>query len=92
MAAVLACGPGACASHYCAGVLLHLGLGVRRLIDVTAPRSRGRTREGICVHSSAALLSRDVTLIDNIPEAFLAVCRAAELPPDATRLDPVPRR
>ncbi len=72
MAAVLACGPDACASHYCSGVLWQLGLGVRRLIDVTAPGSRGRAREGIRVHSAATLAPHDVIVIDNIPCTSLA--------------------
>jgi predicted transcriptional regulator of viral defense system len=72
MAAVLACGRAACASHYCAGALWHLGLGVRRLIHVSAPGSRGRVRDGIRVHSAATLLPRDVTFIDNIPCTTLA--------------------
>ncbi len=72
MAAVLACGPGAVASYFCAGVLLSLGLGVRRLIDVTAPGSRGRRRDGIRVHSAATLTPADVTVIDNIPCTTLA--------------------
>ena len=72
MAAVLACGPGSYASHFCSGVLLHLGLGVRRLIDITARGSRGRARNGIRVHSSTTLLPRDVTVIDGIPCTCLA--------------------
>ncbi|HEV2775503.1 MAG TPA: DUF559 domain-containing protein [Solirubrobacteraceae bacterium] len=53
-------------------MLLHLGLGVRRVVDVTAPASRGRAREGVRVHSGATLFRRDVTLIDNIPCTSLA--------------------
>ena len=72
MAAVLARGPGSYASHFCSSVLLHLGLGVRRLIDITAPGSRGRARDGIRVHSSTTLLPHDVTVIDGIPCTCLA--------------------
>ncbi|HEV2776877.1 MAG TPA: DUF559 domain-containing protein [Solirubrobacteraceae bacterium] len=72
MAAVLACGCGAYASHWCAAALLELGLGVRRLIDIAAPQSRGRTRNGIRVHTGATLLPQDVTLIDDIPCTSLA--------------------
>jgi hypothetical protein len=72
MAGVLACGHDACASHYCSGVLLHLGLGVRRLIDVTTPSAQGRTLDGIRVHSGATLAPQDVTVIDNIPCTSLA--------------------
>jgi hypothetical protein len=53
-------------------VLLSLGLGVRRRIDVTAPGSRGRRRDGIRVHSAATLTPADVTVIDNIPCTTLA--------------------
>ncbi|MBW3652974.1 MAG: type IV toxin-antitoxin system AbiEi family antitoxin domain-containing protein, partial [Actinobacteria bacterium] len=62
MAAVLACGAHAVASHWSASVLLDLGLGVRRLVDVTAEGSRGRTRDGIRVHSGATLSAADVTV------------------------------
>jgi predicted transcriptional regulator of viral defense system len=72
IAAVLACGPGACASHFCAGVLLELGLGVRRLIDVTARGSWGRKVDGIRVHSAATLIAADVIEIDGIPCTSLA--------------------
>ena len=72
MAAVLACGRDAAASHWSSGALWELGLGVRRLIDVTTPGSRGRTLPGIRVHSAATLTAADVTLIDNIPCTTLA--------------------
>ncbi len=72
MAGVLACGRGACASHYCSGVLMHLGLGVRRLIDISTPSAKGRTLDGIRVHSAATLMPQDVTVIDNIPCTSLA--------------------
>lgn len=72
MAAVLACGHDACASHYCSGVLLHLGLGVRRLIDVTTPSAKGRTLDGIRVHGGATLAPQDVIVIENIPCTALA--------------------
>ncbi len=72
MAAVLACGPAARASYYCAGVLLELGLGVRRLIDVSTRGQRGRTLPGVRTHGAASLTAADVTVIDNIPCTTLA--------------------
>jgi predicted transcriptional regulator of viral defense system len=73
MAAVLASGRDAAASHYCSGVLWHLGLGVRRLIDVTTTSGAcGRTLAGIRVHRSTTLLPRDVTVRDHIPCTSLA--------------------
>ena len=72
MAAVLACGPEAWASHYCSGVLFELGLGARRLIDVTTRSARGRTLPGIRTHSAATLTEADVDIIDGIPSTTLA--------------------
>lgn len=72
MAAVLACGDGAVLSHRAAAVLHELRLRARGLIDVTAPGSRGKDRNGIRVHSAATLLPRDTTLVDNIPTTTLA--------------------
>lgn len=72
MAAVLACGREARASHYCSGVLWELGLGERRLIDVTARGARGRGLAGIRAHQSTTLTATDVTVIDGIPCTSLA--------------------
>ncbi len=72
MAAVLACGPEAWASHYCSGVLWELGLGARRLIDVTTRSARGRARAGIRAHTSSTLTDEDVDVIDGIPCTTLA--------------------
>lgn len=72
MAAVLACGPEAWASHYCSGVLYELGLGTRRLVDVTTRSARGRAITGIRAHTSATLHEDDVTEIDGIPCTTLA--------------------
>ncbi len=72
MAAVLACGPEAWASHYCSGVLLELGLGTRRLIDVTTRAARGRGIPGIRAHGTSSLTEDDVTEIDGIPCTTLA--------------------
>ena len=86
MAAVLACGPDAWASHYCSGVLLELGLGARNLIDVTAHHARGRTLPGIRTHSAATLTAADVDLIDNIPCTTLART-LLDIAEDATQRD-----
>lgn len=72
MAAVLACGPGAVLSHRSAASLHNLKLRTGTAIDVTAPGSRGRGRDGIRVHSAATLAPQDVTLIDGIPVTTLA--------------------
>ena len=72
MAAVLACGPEAWASHYCSGVLYELGLGERRLIDVTTTCARGRALAGIRAHTSETLTADDVDIIDGIPCTSLA--------------------
>jgi hypothetical protein len=72
MAAVLACGPEAWASHYCSGVLHELGLGARRLIDVTTRAARGRAIPGIRAHRSATLTEADVEIVDGIPCTSLA--------------------
>lgn len=58
-AAILACGRGAVLSHLSAAILwnlLEVGLGA---IDVTVPGRRARSREGIRVHNSSVLVSRD---------------------------------
>ena len=72
MAAVLASGPEAWASHYCSGVLYELGLGARRLIDVTTLSARGRTLPGIRTHRVSTLTADDVDEIDGIPCTSLA--------------------
>jgi len=86
MAAVLACGPDAWASHYCSGVLHELGLGARRLIDVTAHGARGRTLPGIRTHSAATLTAADIDRIDNIPCTTLART-LLDIAEDATQRD-----
>jgi predicted transcriptional regulator of viral defense system len=84
MAAVRACGDGAALSHRCGAVLHELRLSVRALIDVTAPGSRGRDRDGIRVHSAATLLPHDTIVIDNIPATTLART-LLDVAEDATR-------
>lgn len=84
MAAVLACGAGAALSHRSASVLRDLGVRAGSWIDVTAPGSRGRSRDGIRVHSAATLHARDVTLVDGIPTTTPART-LLDLCEDATR-------
>jgi hypothetical protein len=64
MAAVLAMGPGALASHRCAGAL-H-GLLERGRPEVTVPGIGGRARRPFRVHR-AALAPHDAVLVDGIP-------------------------
>jgi very-short-patch-repair endonuclease len=70
LAAVLACGPGALASHRTAAVL-HGLLRSTTKIEVTAPRGRGR-HEGIRVHRSRLIAAEDRALIDGIPTTSAA--------------------
>src|SRR4051794_18369868 len=54
MAAVLACGPAAVASHHAAVFAWALRVGLRALVDVTAPRSR-HGQAGIRLHRVRSL-------------------------------------
>jgi hypothetical protein len=71
MAAVLACGEGAVLSHRDAAVLLELRPSSRRLIDVTAARSR-RGHRGITIHRVRHLHPEDRTIRDGIPVTSVA--------------------
>ena len=67
MAAVLACGDGAVASHAAAAVLWALRPWKPAAVDVTVPGRGGRRRRrGIVVHRSA-LEASEVTTLDGIP-------------------------
>jgi very-short-patch-repair endonuclease len=66
MAAVLAVGPLAVASHGDAAALHGVRTANRSPVHVTVPR-RARARRGIAVHETAELLPRDRTKIDGIP-------------------------
>lgn len=69
LAAVLAAGPDALASHRCAAELwdlLHPGP-----IDITTPRSR-RPRAGFVLHRSRSVAPEDCDLIDSIPVTSVA--------------------
>ncbi len=67
MAAVLACGPQAVLSHRSAAALWGLRQSSRTRIDVTAPRRRGRSPEGIDAHRHGSLGSQDRTTVAGIP-------------------------
>jgi len=66
MAAVLACGPQAVLSHRSAAALWGLRKD-RQLIDVTAPKRRGRAPRGISAHRDGSLLDADRTVLRGIP-------------------------
>lgn len=72
MAAVLAGGAGAVASHWTSAVLWGFVRWDDRRIDVTAPGSAGRSRDGIRFHRSRSLAPRDVTRRHGIPATTAA--------------------
>ena len=69
MVAVLDAGPGACVSHRAAAVLLGIARrGMPELVEITSPRVRSHSLEGVMVHRPLDLRTeRDVTLVDGIP-------------------------
>jgi predicted transcriptional regulator of viral defense system len=69
MAAVLACGPNAVASHRMAGAL-H-GILVSQALEVTVPGRGQRRVPGVLVHRSRRLHPGDITTIDGIPSTSL---------------------
>ncbi len=72
MAAILAAGPGAVASHRAAGFLHRLaGIDVRT--EVTVARRRAPRSEGLVVHRLASLSARDVEVRDGIARTRPAV-------------------
>lgn len=72
MAAVLACGPDAVASHRTAADLWLIRRTATPRVDVTAPgRSRHR-RRGIVVHRPRALAPADLTVTEGIPATSVA--------------------
>jgi len=66
LAAVLAYGPGAVASHRTAAGLLGLIADGRATIDVSLPRA-ARSRPGVAAHATATLLADDLTRRHGIP-------------------------
>ena len=67
MAACLACGDAAAASHRCAGALVALPGLEKGTAEISVPRRRHIERRGIVVHRVAELGRADVTRIDGIP-------------------------
>lgn len=72
MAAVLAGGDGAVASHRASAALHGFVHWDDRRVDVTAPVTAGRSRPGIRFHRSRTLDRRDVTRVDGIPTTTAA--------------------
>jgi very-short-patch-repair endonuclease len=70
LAAVLACGEGALASHRTAAVLHGLHRSTTK-IEVTGPRGR-KPRKGILVHRSRLIAPDDRARVDNIPTTSVA--------------------
>lgn len=72
MAAVLAGGEGAVASHWASAALHGFVRGDGRRIDVTTPGRGTRRRAGIRFHRSRTLHVRDTTRVDSIPTTTAA--------------------
>jgi very-short-patch-repair endonuclease/predicted transcriptional regulator of viral defense system len=72
MAAVLAGGEGALASHWTSATLHGYTRWDGRRIDVTVPASGGRSRDGIRFHRPRRLDPRDVTRLHGIPTTTAA--------------------
>jgi Protein of unknown function (DUF559) len=67
MAAVLACGEGACLSHRSAGALYGICEERNRVVEVSVRRTGKVGREGIKVHRRPALPSQEVGTLHRIP-------------------------
>ena len=67
LAAVLACGRGALASHETAGDLWNIRPSASARIHVTVPTTAGRKRPGIIVHRTTTLRDEHVASVDGIP-------------------------
>jgi hypothetical protein len=67
MAAILACGDGACLSHRSAGALFGICEERKGVIEISVRRSGRRTRPGIKVHRRPSLPSQDVGTLNGIP-------------------------
>lgn len=72
LAAVLALGPHAVASHRTAGAMWELLETSQGRIDVTVPGGGRRPRPGIRVHRTRCLLPDEVTLVGPIPTTTIA--------------------
>jgi hypothetical protein len=71
-AAVLACGPGAVASHLTAASLHALRRDGRSVIDVTVASRTGRRHGRVVTHTAATVRPQDITVIDGIPVTSVA--------------------
>jgi hypothetical protein len=71
MAAVLACGPDAVASHGDAGMIWNLRRSSSPTIDVTVPGRSRHGRRGLRVHRVRELDARDRAVVDGIPVTSL---------------------
>jgi very-short-patch-repair endonuclease len=67
MAAVLAYGPAAVASHRAAAGIHRLRADNRAKVDISVPRGSVRQRQGIDAHASLTLRPQDMTTVDRIP-------------------------
>ncbi|HUR85770.1 MAG TPA: type IV toxin-antitoxin system AbiEi family antitoxin domain-containing protein [Solirubrobacteraceae bacterium] len=72
MGAVLAGGDGAVASHWASATLWGFVRWDDRAVDVTAPGTGGRKRQGIRFHRSRSLTPRDITRRHGIPTTTAA--------------------
>jgi predicted transcriptional regulator of viral defense system len=72
VAALLACGPGAAASHRTAAWIRSLRHDARTDVDITTGTLTGRRHGWVITHSGARLRARDVSLVDGIPTTSLA--------------------
>jgi hypothetical protein len=72
MAATLACGPEAVASHHAAAAVHMLRPSSRSTIDVTVPGRSRRSRKGIKVHAVRSWHPDDNTVVDGIPVTSVA--------------------
>ncbi len=72
MGAILAGGEGAVASHWASATLWGFVRWDDRAVDVTAPGTGGRKRQGIRLHRSRSLTPRDITRRHGIPTTTAA--------------------
>ena len=72
MAAVLACGPDAVASHHAAAFIHGIRPSSRTRVDVTVPGRSRRSRRGVAVHAVRRLNPDDRAVVDGVPVTSLA--------------------
>lgn len=71
-AAVLSCGPRACACHLTGAGIQNLQHDGRVLIDLAVPSPTGRGEGGLVTHSAGRLRPRDIDVVDGIPVTSVA--------------------